>query len=165
MTVATLGAGFGRATICSFERTMSSGSCLTVDVRLRMVESQEYSAVMVRESAPESDLRPRGGRTYEMITATYNRVLAAAILVLLSPLWLPPELGGRRPSGGGGLDPPSQGLSEGEDGMKAMILAAGEGTRLRPLTDAAPKPMLEVAPDLEKDLLLEFELAPAGGLA
>jgi hypothetical protein len=40
-----------------------------------MVESQEYSAVMVPESALEDDLQPRGGRTYEMITAIYNRVL------------------------------------------------------------------------------------------
>jgi len=53
-----------------------------------MVESQEYSTVMVLESALENDLQPRGGRTYEMITAIYNRVLAAAVLVLLSPLWL-----------------------------------------------------------------------------
>jgi NDP-sugar pyrophosphorylase family protein len=38
--------------------------------------------------------------------------------------------------------------------MKAVVVAAGEGTRMRPLTDRRPKPMLPVAgqPMLERVL-------------
>ncbi len=53
-----------------------------------MVKSREYGAVMALESVPESGLRPGGGRAYEVVTGVYNRVLAAAVLLPLSPLWL-----------------------------------------------------------------------------
>src|SRR4030042_4661649 len=68
-----------------------------------MVESREYGAVMALEGAPERDLRPGGGRAYEVVTESYNRVLAAAVLVLLSPLWLAIALAVRLTSPGPAL--------------------------------------------------------------
>jgi N-acetyl-alpha-D-muramate 1-phosphate uridylyltransferase len=45
--------------------------------------------------------------------------------------------------------------------MKAMILAAGRGKRMRPLTDYMPKPLLQVGPKRLVEYLIE-SLAAAG---
>lgn len=45
--------------------------------------------------------------------------------------------------------------------MKAMILAAGRGERMRPLTDGTPKPLLRVGPKCLIEYLIE-SLAAAG---
>ena len=57
----------------------------------------------------------------------------------------PPKARQRDPIGPGSDNPP--GMPEaGKDGdrMKAIIMAGGEGTRLRPLTSNRPKPMIPI---------------------
>jgi hypothetical protein len=52
----------------------------------------------------------------------------------------------------------------GQRGRKGFsLLMIAPPAKPAPQSWPAPKPVLEVAPDLEKDLLLEFELAPAEG--
>ena len=53
-------------------------------------------------------------------------------------------LGGLRLRGGRGRRLPGQGAAGGDDGVKAVVMAGGEGTRLRPLTSNQPKPMVPV---------------------
>ena len=52
-----------------------------------MVERHVQQA-MALDSVLEHKLRPGGGRTYEIIGGIIGRVLAAGVLVALSPLWL-----------------------------------------------------------------------------
>src|ERR1700745_1258031 len=39
---------------------------------------------------------------------------------------------------------PAESTTRGEAGMKAVVMAGGEGTRLRPLTSNQPKPMVPI---------------------
>src|SRR6201982_2369113 len=39
---------------------------------------------------------------------------------------------------------PAESTARGEDGVKAVVMAGGEGTRLRPLTSNQPKPMVPI---------------------
>ena len=55
-------------------------------------------------------------------------------------------------------------LNSGPERGKAMILAAGRGERMRPLTDTVPKPMLPVAgrPHVNNPGILDFQDAVRG---
>lgn len=50
--------------------------------------TSKYAKVVAPERVLEGELRPGGGKAYEIITAIYGRLLAAGLLVALSPLWL-----------------------------------------------------------------------------
>src|SRR5207244_10157278 len=59
----------------------------------------------------------------------------------LAPLGLLGRLRARRGRAG---RLPAEGAARGEDGVKAVVMAGGEGTRLRPLTSNQPKPMVPI---------------------
>lgn len=52
-----------------------------------MTELQVQDAT-VRDTALEHELRPGGGRLYEIVAEVYGRILALAVLLALAPLWL-----------------------------------------------------------------------------
>src|SRR5688500_9870847 len=64
----------------------------------------------------------------------------------------PPQLDSQR---GGGGAPPARGAEVESTTMKGVVLAAGEGRRLRPLTELLPKPLCPVANRPLFDIALE----------
>src|SRR4029078_8569078 len=62
-----------------------------------------------------------------------------------------------RPCRGRGRALPRHGLpADEEDGVRAVVMAGGEGTRLRPLTSNQPKPMVPSVAKLGSEHILEL---------